>query len=54
MKNYFKIIFKLILGLGKDEEFLPTPFNILIISMGLTLLFFGTVAVLIGTLALAT
>jgi len=54
MKNYFKIIFKLILGLGKDEEFLPTPFNILIISMGLSLLFFGTVAVLLGTFSLAT
>lgn len=54
MKNYFKIIVKLIFGLGEDEEFLPTPFNVMLVSIGLTLLFFGIVAVLIGTLALAT
>jgi len=41
-----KVIFKLLFGLGAEEDYNPTPMQLYITAIGLLTAFFGTITVM--------
>ena len=42
-----KLVLKLLLGLGEEEDFTPEPLNVFMIALLLGSMFFGSILVLI-------